>query len=153
MGPDCDNAYSLPTGSLQKHLMDGIATDPAARAAILICAVGAIRSYRQASLQCAHLFGLRGYAISCIQAAMSNPDTRHSDTTALAIASLGNFESIMGHEGASQTHVQGVACIKNARGGSLHWILDGVLSWMSTLGRSQITKGSFTVLDRSNAAI
>ena len=152
MGPDCDNAYSLPKGSLQKHLMDGIATDQAARASILACSVGAISSYRQVSLHCAHIFGLRGYAINCVQAAMSSPDTRHSDNTALAIASLGNFEVIMGCDRASQTHRQGVSCIKNARGGSLPWILDGVLSWMATLGRPQITRGTFAILDRPNAA-
>lgn len=153
MGPDCDNAYSLPKGSLHKYLTEGVATDSAARAGMLICSVAAISSYQQISLQCAHLFGLRGYAMSCVQAAMSNPDTRHSDNTALAIASLVNFEVILGCERSSRTHMQGVACIKEARGGSLHWVLDGVLAWMTTLGRPQITKGTITILDRPNAAV
>jgi hypothetical protein len=128
MGPDCDKAYSLPIGSLQQHLMIGVATDPVARAAILLCFVAVMSSYKQKSLRCVPLFSLRGYAISCIQAAMSNPETRHNDNTALAIASLGNFEVIMGCERAYQTHMRGVACIKDVRRGSMHWIVDGILS-------------------------
>jgi hypothetical protein len=152
MGPDCDKAYSLPRGSLQKHLMAGIGTDPAARAGILLCAVGAMSSHRREPLRCASLFSLRGYAITCIQTALSDPNTCHSDHTALAIASLGNFEVIAGSEEAYRTHVRGVACIKVVRGGSLHWVLDGVLSWMANLRRQQISKGTITVLDRPTTA-
>jgi len=152
MGPDCERAYSLPTGSLQQHLMAGVANDPAARAGILVCAVGAIRSYQQDPIRCAPLFGLRGYVISCIQTAMRDPKTCHSNHTALAVASLGNFEVILGCEGASRMHLQGVASIKYARGASLHWVLDGILSWMATLGRTQMTNGILAILDQPSMA-
>jgi hypothetical protein len=152
MGPDCDRAYTLPTGSLQRHLIAGIATSPAARAGILICAAGAMSSHQKEPLKYAALYGLRGYAISCIQAAVRNPNTRHSDHTALAVAALRIFEMILGCEEASKTHLQGVACIRDARGASLHWVLDGVLSWMATLRLPQITKGTFTILDQPRIA-
>jgi hypothetical protein len=34
----------------------------------------------------------------------------------------------MGCERAYQTHMRGVACIKDVRRGSMHWIVDGILS-------------------------
>jgi len=152
MGPDCEIAYSLPPGSLQQHLLAGVANDPAARAGILACAIGAIRSYQQNPLRYAPLFGLRGYVISCIQTAMRDPKTCHSNHTALAVASLGNFEVILGCEEARRTHLQGVASIKYARGASLPWVLDGVLSWMAALGRTQITNGTLAILDQPSMA-
>jgi hypothetical protein len=151
LGPDCDNAYSLPTGSLRKHLKDGLAADRAARAVILIGSVAAISSHRREPLRFNSLLSLRGYAISCIQAALSDPSTCHSDHTALAIASLGNFELIIGCDKARQTHLQGLASIKNARGESLNWVLDGVLSWMAALRRPQISEG-IAILDGPNTA-
>ena len=133
--------------------MAGIATSPAARAGILICAAGAMSSHQKERLKYAALYGLRGYAISCIQAAVSNPNTRHSDHTALAVAALRIFEMILGCEEASKTHLQGVACIRDARGASLHWVLDGVLSWMATLRLPQITTSTFTILDQPRMAV
>jgi hypothetical protein len=82
---------------------------------------------------------------------MSNPDTRYSDNTALAIASLGNFEVIIGCERAHQTHMRGVACIKDVRGGSMHWVLDGILSWMINMKRQQIMRGTFVILGSTTA--
>ena len=160
MGPSCETAYSLPAGSLQQYLMDGVAADPAARAAILICSVGAMHSCRPDPLSCASVIGLRSYAIGCVQAAVMDPNTCHSDYTALAIANLGNFEVVFGFEEASRTHLQGVACIRNARGGSLHWVLDGVLAWMAALDASRVRdaclpfmKGQTWELDTSNVTL
>jgi len=150
MGPDCDKTYSLPAGSLQSYLLGSLAATPAARASMVISAVAAMSFHLNEPLECASLYGLRGYAIRCIQDAVTDPDTCHSDHTAMAIASLGVFEIILGCDEATQTHVRGLASIKAARGGSLHWVLDGVLSWMANLQRQQITKGTITVLDRSN---
>lgn len=146
MGPDCEKAYSLPTGSLRKQLMVGIATDPAARGGILLSTIAAICLYRKESLQRAPLLGLRGYVIRCIQAAVSNPDTRHSDNTALAIGALGVFELVFGCHEAYETHMGGVACITDLRGESMHWVLNGVLSFMRTLQLPQIIQGTRCIL-------
>jgi hypothetical protein len=137
---------------LRKHLEDGLAADRAARAAILTYSVGAISSHRKDPLRFDSLLSLRGYAIRCIRAALSDPSTCHSDHTVLAIASLGNFELVVGCEKARQTHMQGLASIRNARGESLNWVLDGVLSWMAALRRPQISEGTIAILDGSSTA-
>jgi hypothetical protein len=138
--------YSLPQGSMAKHLLASIETNPAARAVILLASIAAIRTCRQEPVRCAALFGLRGYAISCLQAAMSDPETRYSDSTALAIASMGNFELYLGCEDIRDIHIQGLACLRQARRGTMDWITDRVLSWMQTVGVADISRGASVVL-------
>lgn len=149
MGPDCEQASSVPTGSLRKQLMVGIATDPAARGGILLSAIAAICLYRNESLQRVPLLGLRGYVIRCIQAALDNPNTRHSDNTTLAIGALGISELVFGCHEAYETHMGGVTCIKDVRGRSMPWVLSGILSWMATLQLPQITRGTRSILGQS----
>jgi hypothetical protein len=148
MGQDCDRLHSLPKGSLAKTLLTSLETDPAARAAILLTSIAAIRRCRQEPLQGAALFSLRGYAISCIQAAMSDPETRYSDSTALAIVSMGNFERCFGSEEAYSTHAQGLAFWKDIRGGSMDWVLASVLSWMQSIGIADVSRSTSVVLER-----
>ena len=146
MGQDCDKLHSLPKGSFAKILLTSLETDPAARAAILLASVAAIRRCRQEPLQGAALFSLRGYAISCIQAAMSDPATRYSDNTALAIVSMGNFERYFGSEEAYGTHTHGLAFLKDVRGGSMDWALASVLSWMQSVVIADVSRSASVVL-------
>jgi hypothetical protein len=148
LGQDCDRSHSLPTGTLEKTLLAGVGTHPTALAAILLTSVASIRSHRQEPLRCSAMFSLRGYAISCIQAAMSNPETRYSDSTALAIVSMGNFERYFGSEEAYGVHSQGLACLRTVRGGSIDGIFDSILSWMGTMRAADVSRGTSVVLER-----
>jgi hypothetical protein len=148
MGEDCDTLYSLPRGSLVKIMLTSIETDPAARAAILLTSIAAIRRCRQEPVRCAALLGLRGYAMNCIQAATSDPGTRYGNGTAVAMVSMGNFERYYGCEQASGAHTQGLACLRHVRGASIDWVLDSVLSWMQTIGAADVSRSTSVVLER-----
>lgn len=146
MGPGCNSEYSLPGGSLENLIITVVDNDPVARAAVLLCSCTAIRSSQQASLQCAALYRLRGYAIQCIQDAVASSDRCQSDSTAIAIAALAIFELLLGDLAAREMHMRGLASIKAARGGSLGLVADRVICWMEGLGMTQIMRDTSVVL-------
>jgi hypothetical protein len=147
MGQDCESIHSLPKGTLAKHLFASIESNPAARAAILLTALVSICTYRQRPIQYQALFSLRGFAIRCLQTAMSDPETCHSGSTAMAIVSLGNFERYLGREDVHQTHIQGLASWRHAHGGSVDWALDRVLLWMETVEDDDISRNASVILE------
>jgi hypothetical protein len=139
MGPDCDSTHLLPKGTLQYHIMNGFRHHLAARAAILLCCVGAVRQAREQSLWDACVLNLRGYVIRCVQTTIDDDNTRTSDYAALAVASVGIFERSYGFVENHEIHTHAVQNMQVARGGSMGWMLDRVLLWMGNLGNKKIT--------------
>jgi hypothetical protein len=113
--------------------MNGVQSDPAARAAMLCTAIVTLRSCQPGPLRAAPLLGFRGYVLRCIQDALKDRTRRESEHTALAIASTALLDLTLGYSELHEIHMGGIAQMKAARGGSMGHGFDQLLCWYADL--------------------
>lgn len=120
-GSEVEMIMDIPCGSTKRYLMPMVLNDYALLSASTLWCIAMMRNLKGQRGRSTALIELRGFALSCTQAAMEDPFRSTSDELLAAVSTLMNYEVVYGSRKIYRLHAKGLVRMIHLRGG-LHML-------------------------------